>query len=304
MCEGVTHLAANLLLCILEMQHTGANTSCWVGYICGVKHVVDAVGNVEPSSGTDASLILGWVFYFDVMSRMTNRHWRTEHIEAVAEGLGYISDGSTGCKLQYIRARTLFARGVSDIANHAHPIVRLLAEVSETAMFSSDPRYLTNEYQQNLDDLRFRLENVSTRRVLLAGSAQDTPEHIQSLLGLTRLAGLIYLERVSRSFSGQSAKIDSWTQQALAILARLDSCFCPFALLVVSCETSQDEDRMIILDLFARMEKQPHLQSLLEAKALIQTAWNQQDLAEGEGLEYIHKINVVLSSREAVPSLI
>jgi hypothetical protein len=314
-----------------KMQQTGERNSGWIGYICGMKHVIDAVKKVDPTPGEDASVILGWVYYFDVMSRFSFRHWRTENIKAIAEELGYDSNGSTTCQLQYIMARASFARGVPNIGNHAHPVVRLLAEVSETALYSSEARYLTSEYQQGLDNLRFRLENVSTRvSTPAAGGApdacqaladlsldnnrkwtlqaysrsQDSPKHIEKVLELTRLAGLVYLERVSRNLSGHSSKIETWTQQALTILNQLVSCFCPFALFVVGCETNRDEDRIVILDLFTRMEKRPHLQSVHEVKALIQTAWNQQDLDEDGELEYIHKLNVVLSSRDVIPSLI
>jgi hypothetical protein len=205
--------------------------------------------------------------------------------------------------VQYGLVRASFAREIPNISAHAQPIVQLLFEVSDTAMYSTDPRYITTEYQEYLDGLRSRLESVSSRADTYS-SSQDALQHTESLLELTRLAGLIYLERVSRNFSGQSPKIISWTRQGLDILINLESCLCPFALLIIGCETNTDEDRIVILDLYARMEKKPHFRSFLEVKALIQTAWNQQDLAEDHELEYIHKLNLVLSSRDVVPSLI
>ncbi|KAH7077912.1 fungal-specific transcription factor domain-containing protein [Paraphoma chrysanthemicola] len=342
MCEAVTHIAANLILCILEMQQTSERNSRWVGYVCSAKHVIDAFNKCCPIPGSDASILLSWVYYFDVMFRFSLRHWRTENIKAMAAELGYATNGSPVCELQYVMARASFARAVPNIGGHAHPVLRLLAEVSETALYSADPRYLTRVYQQELVDLRFDLENVSTSisttstygaintSQALAGLGLDGSENltppnsafaqysseivmdsennstppIELVLEVARLAALTYLERVSRNFSGQSSKIDSWTRKALGILDQIDSCLCPFALLVIGCETNCDDDRVIVLDLFARMEKRPHLKSLLETKALIQTAWNQQDLAEDGELEYIHKLNVVLSSRFNIPSLI
>ncbi|KAH7088463.1 fungal-specific transcription factor domain-containing protein [Paraphoma chrysanthemicola] len=355
MCEAVTHIAANLILCILEMQQTSERNSRWVGYVCSTKHVIDAFnkGLGCPTPGSDASIILSWVYYFDIMFRFSLRHWRTENIKAMAEELGYATNGSPICELQYVMARASFARAVPNIGSHAHPVLRLLAEVSETALYSADPRYLTSKYQQELVDLRFDLENVSTsvsassaydainicqaltglgsdggenltpptsafaqdssERVMdsedaltsrISNSAIESLECTENVLEVTRLAALTYLERVSRNFSCQSNMIDSWTRKALGILDQMDSCLCPFALLVIGCEANCDDDRIIILDLFARMEKRPHLKSLLETKALIQTAWNQQDLAEDGELEYIHKLNVVLSSRFNIPSLI
>jgi hypothetical protein len=285
------------------MQQTTGKNSSWIGYVSGVKQVIDAVKSAKPVPGCNASFIHGWVYYFDVMARFSFRHWRTDQIKAIANELGFDSNGSNSCAVQYGLVRASFAREIPNISAHAHPIVQLLFEVSDTAMYSTDPRYITTEYQEYLDGLRSRLESVSSRADTYS-SSQDALQHTESLLELTRLAGLIYLERVSRNFSGQSPKIISWTRQGLDILINLESCLCPFALLIIGCETNTDEDRIVILDLYARMEKNPHFRSFLEVKALIQTAWNQQNLAEDHELEYIHKLNLVLSSRDVVPSLI
>jgi len=266
--------------------------------------VVDAVKRADIAPDGDAGMILGWVYYFDVMVRFSLRHWRSEYIEATAKALGFDPKGEQECLMQYILARKSFARGLPAISNHAHAVVRLLAEISETAVYSSDARYLTQEYQLHLNELRTKLQNVSPRTQDVALSSNEPLNHTENMLELTRLAGLIHLERVSRNFSGHSASIRSWTKEALAIITELDSCFCPFALFVVSCELMNDEERLIILDLYTRIETRPHLHSFMEVKLLIQTAWNQQDLAEDGELEYIQKLNLVMSSRNVVPSLV
>lgn len=240
------------------------------------------------------------------MARFSFRHWRTEQMKAIARGLGFNPQNEEEeCALQYILARDSFSRGATNIAVHAHPVIKLLAEVSETAMYSSEPRYLTAKYQMHLEDLRSKFETSSLFTCSLPPSAQNEPEtHAHQLLKLTRLAGLIYLERVSRNFSRESTKLRSWTEQALSIIDELDSCLCPFALFIVGCEATKDEDRIIILNLYTKMEERPHLQSFMEIRSLIQTAWTQQDLAQDGELGYIHKLNLVVSSRDVVPSFI
>jgi hypothetical protein len=286
------------------MQQTTGKNSGWVGYISGVKQVIDAVKSAHLVVGCDASILQGWVYYFDVMARFSFRHWRTEHIKAIASELGFKSDGSPSCALQFILVRASFAQEIPNISAFAHPVVQLLFEVFNTAMYSTDPRYTSTEYQEYLDDLRSRLENLTLKNGDANSALQEKLHHSEELVELIQLSGLIYLERVSRNFSGHSTKIASWARQGLTILARLESCFCPFALLIIGCEADKDEDRIVILDLYARMEKKPLLQSFLEVRSLIQTAWNQQDLAEEGELEYIHKLNLVLSARDIVPSLI
>ncbi|KAH7400839.1 fungal-specific transcription factor domain-containing protein [Phaeosphaeria sp. MPI-PUGE-AT-0046c] len=302
-CEATEHVAANLILCVLEMQQTSGKNSAWVGYISGVKQVIDAFKSHQASSHSRASVILGWVYYFDVMARFSFRHWRTEQIRAVANELGFSPDGSQTCALQYLLARASFAQGVPNIAAHAHPVVELLAEVTYTAMYSSEPGYLSGEYQSHLENLRLRLEDVSSKLSEVQDFAQEEVNSGETLLELARLAGLIYLERVSRNLSGPSAKIESWTRRALSILSGLDSCPCPMALFFIGCEAVRDEDRMIILNIYAKMEARPHLRHSLEVRSLIQTAWNQQDLAEDGALDYVHKLNLVMSCRDVVPRL-
>ena len=238
------------------------------------------------------------------MARFSFRHWRTEHIKAYIEELGFDPKGSQICMMQYLLARATLSHGIPGISAHTHQVLRLLSEVSEIGIYSSDPDYLSVEYQQYLDNLRLRLMNVSSYPVGLDTSSHQGVEHEQQFIEVLRLAGLIYLERVSRNFSGQSTQIESWARQALSKLAQLESCLCPFALFIISCELVKDEDRMIVLNIFSKTEKDPHLNSILETRSLIQTAWNQQDLAEDGALEYIHKLNLVMSSRDVVPGFI
>jgi hypothetical protein len=289
----------------MQMQQTIARSSCWISYICGVKQIIEITKQWNPTHNSDMSLMLGWVYYFDIMARFTIRHWRTEQIEAAAKNLGFNSQGERSCVIQYILARDSFAKGVPDLAAHSHSIMQLLAGVSDIAIYSSEPRYATADYQRHLDDLRLRLEaEVIFDSDKIHSTESDSTSQDQQLLQLICLAALIYLERVSRNFSGQSAKIDLWTHQGFSILTKLDSCLCPFALFILGCEANKDEDRIIILSLYSRMENQPYLRSFMESRSLIQTAWNQQDLSQEGILEYIHKLNLVVSSRDRIPSFI
>jgi hypothetical protein len=286
------------------MQQTSGDNSCWVGYIVGIKRVIDAAKQIKTPVGSDASLVLGWIFYFEVMARFSLRHWRTDQMKALVEELGFDTRIPGWCALQYVLAQSSFARDVPNIAAHAHPVFQLLAEVSDTAIYSSEPKYLSTEYQLHLEDLRSRLEHVFSQPIGLNDVSQEELQRTQQSIEFNRLAGLIYLERVSRSFSGQSCKVKTWVTQAVSILTELGTCLCPFALFIISCELNEDEDRMLILNLFAKVEKKPHLRSFLETRGLIQTAWNQQDLAGDEGIEYIYKVTLVISSRNVIPSLL
>jgi hypothetical protein len=207
-----------------------------------------------------------------------------------------MNTASPTCVMQYRIAHTLFAKNMSAISTYVHPVVQLLADVFDTRLYASDPHYHSAEYQESLNDLKVRLSSFD----LVTQKEGDDDQ--SRCLEFTRLAGLIYLERVSQNFSGQSTRLESWNNDALAILANLDRYPPSFAIFIVGCETYMDEERLVMLDFFTRLEQAPHLNGLLEAKGLVQTAWIQHDLgAEGE-LDYIHNLNLVMSSRNVIPS--
>ncbi|KAH7380058.1 fungal-specific transcription factor domain-containing protein [Pyrenochaeta sp. MPI-SDFR-AT-0127] len=294
---GIEHVIAGVLLCVVEMQQSPLGDCGWVGHICGAKEVIHVMQQKQHPPGSDTSVIFGWAYYFDVLTRFTLRHWRTESIKSTAEELGFSTNGSELCALQYIIMRDSFAKSIPTIEIHAHPVMQLLAEVFETILSSSNPHYHTTEYQQSLNNLTFRLENVS-----LVSEHGEEAQCDSASLELTRLAALVYLERVSRNFSGQSAKIGKWIIQAQAILIQLRECPSHFTLFIFGCEAHTDEDRLILLALFTRIEQRPYINSFLGLKGLIQSAWIQHDLEVDGSLEYVHKINLVLSSRNIIPN--
>jgi ubiquinone biosynthesis protein UbiJ len=61
---------------------------------------------------------------------------------------------------------------------------------------------------------------------------------------------------------------------------------------------------MVILRLLAHSAQKPHLPHLRAVRTLIQTAWVQDDLQVDGDLEYIRKLNLVLSSSNVIPSFV
>lgn len=308
--SSIEHIAAGLVLCVTEV---GKRNNCvsnsaekvqmqsidtvydWVGHICGVREVMRGLQE-DHDPNSDASIILGWAYHFDVLLRFSLRHWRTDVIKATALELGFRAD-TKSCALQYVITRLSFARELPSISTHSHPLLQLLAKVIE--LIPSDPEFNTSQYQQSLDNLSTELQGLSLTLVNGEQSRKDL-----DLLEVFRLAALIYLERVPRNFSGQSARLHTWYGKALSILDRLAICPSPFALFILGCEAHEDNDRLIFLNFFTRIEQAPYLRNLLEVKGLIQTAWIQHDLRAGGELDYIHKVNLVLSSRNNAPNFV
>jgi hypothetical protein len=217
-------------------------------------------------------------------------------IKATATELAFRAS-NTGCALQYLIASAAFTSGMSTISHHAHTVLQLLAEVFATRLYSFDPEYHSIGYQQSLNELSSRFSDVH-----IVPQKEDGLRNDYTSLELARIAGLVYLERVSRNFSGASAKLDAWTKQTLGILITVKSSPPPFAIFILGFEANTDDDRMVFLDYFTRLERVPHLKTLIEVKGLLQSAWIQKDLEVVGHVEYIHTINLVMSSRNAIPS--
>lgn len=304
-CEAGGHVAANVLLCILEIQQPEEGSSAWIGYVCSFKEVLHVFAKYDPCPGHDSNTVLALAYFADTMARFGVRHWRTEHVKAYAQKLSFDGNGHKECYLQYLLAQKSLLVYLPNIATCSHSVIRLLAEVFSTIMYPEDPRYKSVEYQEYLDVLRSRLATVSTAaHPDDNGNVVDGYDGSDPLLELTQLAGMIYLERVSRNFSGQSSQIKHWTQQALSIIARLDSYAYSFPMFIVGCEACSDKDRMIILDFYARLEMKPRLSHFMQITSLLETAWNQQDLQEDTNLGYIAKMNLVMSTRDIIPCFI
>ena len=318
---GIQHIAAGILLCTFEvrtntlsilyaahrsiqLQQTTETNSQWVGHVCGAKDVIRAVQSERYSPDSDASIILGWVYYYDTLARFTLRHWRTDLVKQTAASLGFNAMGSTSCALQYMIARTSFVRQIPSISGHSHPLLLLLSEVFGATLYPWNPRYHTDEYQEYIDGLESRLKNLSLTGLGAGTALSVVTEDLDQVLELFRLAGLVYLERISKNFSGQSRKLDTWTEKAFLIFNKLDTCRNTFPLFVFGCEARTDDRRMMILKLIAKTERNPHLRNLLDTKVLIQSAWIQDDLQVDGEVEYIQKLGLVLSTSDAIPNFV
>lgn len=278
------------------------NDSSWIGHICGAKEVIIAVQGQRYVPGSDFSIILGWVYYYDVLARFSVRHWRVHMLQQAALHHNW---PPRLCAMQFIIARASFAREIPEISSHSHHVIRLLSEVCSTILYPWGPQYHDDEYREYLDGLELRL----TKRISLTGPdigavPPGVIKEISPVLELFRLATLVYLERASKNFSGQSTKLDQWTDDAFTILTKLNVCQYPFPLFIFGCEARSDSRRMAILDLIAKTEEHLHMRNVLDVRDLIQSMWVLEDLEVNGEVGFIRKLNLVLSSSEVVPRFV
>lgn len=169
----------------------------------------------------------------------------------------------------------------------------------------TDSLYHREEYETSLRCL----ENKITNTVLLA------PEGISETMSssstawvatmeIFKLAALIYLKRASRNFSGTTPQIEAMVERAYVLLADLETFNPAFPLLIIGCEARTDEQRMGMLEHIGRAMKGSSLSGLVGLQNILQQIWVQDDLAVGYELDYLNKLDVVITSYRIMPNFV
>jgi hypothetical protein len=192
---------------------------------------------------------------------------------------------------------------VNDVLSYSHEIFRHLFITFEIIRKPSNSLYHSDEYEQSLRCLENRITNI------VPSALEDMSDTVSGLntawvatVELFKLAGLIYLKRASRNFSGMSPQIDTLVERAYVLLDDLETLIPTFPLLIVGCEARTDKQRMEILKRVEGAMKTSNLSSLHELRNILQRIWVQDDLAMDYELEYSNKLDAVISSYQIMPS--
>ena len=242
---------------------------------------------------------MDWVYYHDVMSRFTLRHWRGDVLEIPPQP-------SDMCRKEvYTPVRTAIGfpstnvdRLPSDYSMVAN--LALLAELSENVL----EKPLNAMCGQQIEDYKgyIRILDWRVRNILIEYKNTDSQE--QTVIAeLFKLATLVYLNRVSGNILDQADSIQANLNRAFALFSQMDSCERQYPLFILGCEARTDEQRLTVLDLISRTEQKNSSRSLNHVRILVQALWAQDDLAEKE-LDYWDKLSAIISSCTIIPSLV
>lgn len=73
-------------------------------YLTGVKNIIEAAGLDRLHQDSDLAMLLDWVYYHDVVSRFSQRHWHGESTEssptASSAGSTPTSPSMTSCNIR------------------------------------------------------------------------------------------------------------------------------------------------------------------------------------------------------------
>lgn len=75
-----------------------------------------------------------------------------------------------------------------------------------------------------------------------------------------------------------------------------------FPLLIVGCEARTDDQRMSILDIIERTMKTSSLRSLRGLWNIFQRIWVQDDLAVDHEIDYLTKLDAIITSHYVMPT--
>lgn len=169
----------------------------------------------------------------------------------------------------------------------------------------TDSLYHNDEYQQSLRCLENRITNIVP---LAPEGVSDTIPNLStawaSTIELFKLATLIYFKRASRNFSGTSPQIAAMVERTYVLLDDMETFTPAFPLLIIGCEAQTDEQRMKILEHIERAMKTSNLRSLHELRNILQRVWVQDDLAVDYELDYLDKLDAIISSYKIIPSFV
>ncbi|CAJ2507810.1 Uu.00g089960.m01.CDS01 [Anthostomella pinea] len=296
--EVSPHVAALMLLCCFEIQEASDTSSQWLHYVSSVKSLLGAVQPNLLGQDSQMAVLLCWVSYHDVMSRFSLHHWRTRSSakEMLLGGLGIPAP-------QPDTSRALMT---SSTRFPCVAMLKMAAEIFNVVLEPDEARSRGIDIQNLLTVLEQKLTSFP----LPAEPAVDSAHGGRAMLSedlatmaIFQLTLLVYLERAAGGPPAQSGKMKSRLKRAFAMFARLETFQRQFPLLILGCEARTDADRIVVLDLIARTERDTGVRSLQGTKALLQSFWAQDDLAE-TGVAYIDKFNAVFSSSDILPAFV
>jgi hypothetical protein len=172
--------------------------------------------------------------------------------------------------------------------------------------------FQATEQKETIESLMANLRILEGR----ASTVEETPRRDGTLstevntatdvIELYQIAAMIYLARISESVSGNPRNIQPLLDDAFGILCRTPTCEHQLPLLILGYEARADEQRIMILDLVRRTEKNKYGRSLDCLRNGLEALWIQEDLVADRGFvpNYIDRMSAIISRPRFIPSLV
>lgn len=156
------------------------------------------------------------------------------------------------------------------------------------------------DYPNSVQILLQKLEDISVTPV-----PTGTDPETAFAMNLYQVATRIYIARATASPSEAPAMLDSLIDALFDGPVKTCNCQHFFPLLILACEARKDEQRVAILNLIDRTQRDTRIRSIKGVTNAIQSIWVHQDLhADGDLLvNYLDLLSIGISSGSTIPSL-
>lgn len=256
------------------MQVFDADEGKWHLHLNGSRSLLHRYADLK-GGRLDYSFLNTWFLYHEILGAFSQPH---KHQYEGTSSLDLIqgSDcdktvviGSLGCSVE-----------IMEIIHHINqlrsaPLTRRVAEANGRLELPS-----VMWTCQGLQDRLTRLKQQ------LPEEYENEPVKKQTKVCLTaelyRIAAVLYLRAICPNVDATN-QTPLWLDQAFKVLASLEICTSPWPLFVVACESSTDEQRIMVLRTLDRMDEDRNIGNVFVLRHLIETYWKQQVLqADGD----------------------
>ncbi|KAL9618825.1 MAG: hypothetical protein Q9160_006484 [Pyrenula sp. 1 TL-2023] len=215
-------------------------------------------------------------------------------VKSVPKALGLNRSGFPRIDFQSERQVDGTVDDITKVLGFVSTIFDLVRKPSAQSFQSSKHQKRVNELEQQLSCIKLHIPDEDGR------TADARESMIAMKVQVYRLAGLIYLHRAVKKYSGLELRHRQLVEQAFTAVAKVRVLW---PLFIVACEAQTDVDRRRILEVFDEGQRQWPTGNIAWVRRMVEAFWNQDDLdAEQQELDYVTKMTAVVSAAPFLPT--
>ncbi|KAI0449285.1 fungal-specific transcription factor domain-containing protein [Xylaria acuta] len=296
--EAAQHVAANMLLCSFEIHMGTDSHGHWPWYLLGARDISKTTGLEAQLFSSDIRELIMWTYYHDVLARFSFLHWRRESVPTfLAKELG-VEGG-------WQRDLCCFVTKLELNVGPLPTMLRYLADVVDAFCPVMHSFGSNSTLQKEIHAAERGVKNTPGLPIPPSTSMKEGGNRMAALTELYRTALLVYIARICMNQFGESRDLGPLLDRGFAQIEQMQTCERLFPIFTLGCEANTDERRIIVLNLLRRTEN-THVRSLDCIRRGLDCVWIQDDLHADQDmtLDYINKLNVVVSSSHTLPTFV
>jgi hypothetical protein len=276
-----------------------------------VKRIINTSPATHKLVRQEYSVFLDWVYYHEVLSEFTVRHWIVPY-----EGCGFApiarspraiegSDSKVSGSISHFLQHHLTLRQVGDSIGCPIDVLELVAYTCRRAIVSNP-----SEVDHGNDAME-RAE-VLEQNISKAAGDYGAGIHVEyaapidrniMVSNLHRVASLIYADRAVHRVSGTEFRHRRLVREGILLLTKMRTCQNAWPLFIIACEAFDDSQRLAILDVFekSRQDRKRRSNHIHFIQHLVEAVWNQHDLNAENEIDYLTIFDAVVGSVPFIP---